>query len=419
MNPVHAKITQEQTFYSNTNPVDLIERYGSPLYVYNENILRQRCRELKNVVRYPRFTIHYAIKANSNVTLLKIIRDERLNVDAVSSGEIYLALKAGFTPEQVLYTCNNVSAEELKFAIETGVNVSVDSLSQLELFGKISQPGSRVVVRFNLGIGAGHHQKIVTGGKKTKFGLQREFIPKVKEILKKHNLRLIGINQHIGSLFMEEIPYIEAAKSLLSIAKQFDDLELIDMGGGFGISYHDEEKEKRFNLEELGQQLDQIIAQWVKDYGKKVAFKAEPGRYIVAECGVLLGTVYATKINYGRKYIGTDLGFNVLMRPSLYDAYHGIEIYRKAPIESSQQEHVIIVGNICESGDIIADGRLLPEISEGDIIGILDAGAYGYSMSSNYNSRLRPAEVLIKKDGEDVLIRSRETFEDLIRNVEV
>ncbi len=417
MQHVYAEVTEQQNFYGNTNPIELIEKYGSPLYVYNESIFRKRCKELKNLIDYPNFVVNYSAKANTNLELLKIAKEEGLQIDAMSPGEIYLELKAGFEPEEILYISNNVSAQELEYAIEAGVKISVDSLAQLELYGEIN-PGGEVVVRFNPGVGAGHHQKVVTGGKKTKFGVQSDFISEVKEILDKYDLRLIGINQHIGSLFMDSNSYLEGIKSLLCIAMNFKDLEFVDFGGGFGIPYHKQDQQQRLSLKELGVKLNQVVREWVIDYGREITFKVEPGRYIAAECGILLGQVYGTKMNYGKKYIGTDLGFNVLIRPTMYDSHHDIEVYRNSNKESTIDEEVLIVGNICESGDIIAKDRLLPEIFKGDIIGVLDAGAYGYVMSSNYNQRLRPAEVLITEIGEDILIRRRDTIEDLMRNYE-
>ena len=415
INNIFAKVTTKTTFFENTNPIELTQNYGSPLYVYNERIFRQRCREMKNLIKYPHFTVNYSAKANSNLTLLKIAREEGLCVDAMSPGEIFIQMKAGFKPEQIFYVCNNVSSQEMKYAIDNGILVSVDSLSQLELFGKINTSG-KVAVRFNPGIGAGHSEKVVTGGKKTKFGVEPKFIPQVKALLEKYNLKLAGINQHIGSLFMEGTTYIDSVKSLLSIAENFKDLEFVDMGGGFGVPYHKQNSEKRLDLESLGCELDKIITEWVKSYGREIHFKIEPGRYIPAECSVLLGTVHSVKSNYGKIYTGTDLGFNVLARPVMYDSYHDIEIYRDNPTVSEIKESVTIVGNICESGDIIARERMLPKIFEGDILGILDAGAYGYVMSSNYNNRLRPAEVLIKENGEVEIIRRRDTLEDLLRN---
>lgn len=415
MNYVYAGVTDKENFYGRSNPIELIEKYGSPLYVYNERILRDRCRDMSGLIDYPNFIVNYSAKANSNLHLLEIIRDEGLNVDAMSPGEIFVELKAGFSPDQILYIGNNVSADELQYALDAGVKISVDSVAQLKLFGRINSDGE-VFVRFNPGVGAGHNPKVVTGGKKTKFGVQAEYVDEVKRVLDEHKLKLIGINQHIGSLFMDGEPYLAGVKSLLSIAKEFDSIEYIDMGGGFGIPYHKHDGQQRLNIQKLGGMLNELINNWVADYGREVTIMIEPGRYIAAECGVLLGSVYSIKENYGIKYVGTDLGFNVLKRPMIYGSHHDIEIYRKEELDSSAQEEVNIVGNICESGDIIAKKREFPRIFEGDLLGVLDAGAYGFSMASNYNNRLKPAEILINEQGDDLLIRKRDTLEQLINN---
>lgn len=400
-------------FVSNEKIFELIKKYGSPLYVYDEKTLRERCKEMKNLLPNKNLKVHYSAKANSNLSLLKIIKDEGLAVDAMSPGEIFIQLHAGFLPEQIFYVSNNVSADEMSYVIKNNILVGVDSLSQLELYGKLNQGGD-VAVRFNPGIGAGHHEKVVTGGKKTKFGVQKEFIPQVKELLKKYNLNLVGINQHIGSLFMEATPYIEGVKSLLEIAKEFPDLKFIDMGGGFGVPY--KEGESRLDLDKLSFELDNVLTEFLNNYDNKdVVFKIEPGRYISAECGILLGQVYSIKENYDNKYVGTDLGFNVLLRPIMYDAYHEVYV-AKQNNDYSENEQVTVVGNICESGDIIAKDRLLPKVEEGDVIAVTNAGAYGFSMDSNYNCRLKPAEVLITSQGEDKLIRHRDKLENIIRN---
>ncbi|HEY8349797.1 MAG TPA: diaminopimelate decarboxylase [Clostridiales bacterium] len=407
--------TEQTNFYGSSKPSELIREYGSPLYVYNESILRQRCRELAGLVSYSNYRSNYSIKANSNLELLKIIRDEGLHADAMSPGEIHVLLAAGYRPDEILFVANNVSAEEMQYAIDKGVLVSCDSLSQLRQYGRLN-PGGKVAVRFNPGVGAGHHAKVVTGGENTKFGINLEMMDEVKAILKEYRLSLAGINQHIGSLFMEPSSYLQAARALLNIASNFEDLEFIDMGGGFGIPYRKQEGQQRLDLEEMGRGLSQLMEDWTANYGKRVRLKIEPGRYVVAECGVLLGTVHAVKQNGSKTYIGTDVGFNVLIRPAMYDSHHDIEFYRNdAVLKTDTVRKATVVGNICESGDIIANDRELPEAAEGDIIGVMDAGAYGYSMSSNYNNRLRPAEVLIGLDGSPRLIRRRDTFEDLMR----
>lgn len=414
MQKLNSKVTDSVDFFQGINPYELVEKYGSPLYVYNERILRERCREIKNLVSYPEFSVNYSAKANSNLAFLEIVNEEGLNVDAMSPGEISMELKAGFKPEQIFYISNNVSEEEMKFAIDHNILMSVDSLSQLEQYGKLN-PGGKIAARFNGGIGAGHHEKVVTAGKKTKFAINPEYIPEFKEIIKKYNLTLVGINQHIGSLFMEGESYVNGVKAILEIAKRFDNLEFIDLGGGFGIPYEKSEEQPRLNIKELGEKLDKVFDDFVKEYGKRITFKVEPGRYISAECGLILGTVNAVKYNGSNKFAGTDIGFNVIARPVMYDSYHDIEVYRKSNIKSEKNEPVTVVGNICESGDIIAKDRVLPDVKEGDLIGILDAGAYGHSMSSNYNNRLRPAEIFIRENGEVVLTRERDTFDDIFK----
>jgi len=407
--------TRQTGFFGNTNPQVLAEQYGTPLYVYNEKILRDRMQRMAHLITYPGFTANYSIKTNSNLSILKMALEEGLNADAMSPGEIFLLLKAGFPKERIFYVSNNVSAEELMFAVEQGVVISLDSLSQLKLFGRINR-GGRCAVRLNPGYGAGHHEKVITAGKKTKFAISESDVPEILRIAAAYDLKIIGINQHIGSLFMDGSPFMLAVEHFLKIALQFKNLEFVDFGGGFGIPYHKLTGEEEFDLTSFGAALEKVVEDWSAVYGKKVVFKSEPGRYIAAEGGVILGTVHAKKNNSGIYYVGTDIGMNVLIRPAMYNSWHDIEIYRSGEIvdDSKGIEKVTVVGNICESGDILAKERELPAISEGDIVCVLDAGAYGYSMCSNYNSRLRPAEVLIGLDGEPRLIRRRDTLEDLL-----
>ncbi len=408
--------TKNVNFYKGNSPKVLIENYGSPLYVYNEEIFRQRCKEMTGLVDYPNYKVTYSIKANSNLTLLKIAKEEGLHADAMSPGEIFVLEKAGYTPDEIFYISNNVSEEEMKYAIDKGIDTSVDSLSQLEMYGKLN-PGGKAVIRLNPGVGAGHHEKVVTGGKKTKFGINLEYLDKVKEILKKYNLTLKGINQHIGSLFMDGSKYVESAKNILEVAKQFDDLDFVDFGGGFGIPYKKQEGQARLEIQKFGLDFGKMLCEWTQSYGKKIMFRSEPGRYISCESCVLLGSVHAVKENEGIIYIGTDLGFNVLARPFIYDSHHDLELYKAGKLVTDGERIVAtVVGNICESGDIIAKEREIFKPCEKDIIGVMDAGAYGYSMASNYNNRLRPAEILLKNDGSVQLIRRRDTLEDLIRN---
>lgn len=392
---------------------DITTEYGSPVYVYSEDILRNRCRELMEGLE-GRVMPSYSVKANTNTALLKIIREEGYGGDAMSPGEIYLLEKAGFQSDEIFYIGNNVSADEFRFCIDRDITVSVDSLSQLETYSRMNR-GGRVAVRFNPGVGAGHCDNVVTGGKKTKFGVEPKYCGEVKEILEKYDMKLVGVNQHIGSLFLAPAPYAEAAANLLDmVAENFPGLEFVDFGGGFGVPYR--AGEPRLDFAALRGALFPLLDDFCARYDNKfVHFKCEPGRFICAECGALVGTVHAIKENYGETYIGTDIGFNVLMRPVLYDAYHEIEVL-SARGEQNVRKTVNVTGNICESGDILARARELPPVVEGDFIAVLNAGAYGYSMASNYNCRLRPAEVLKTLEGKFKLIRAADTFESLAEN---
>lgn len=416
MTNIRSSYTDSVEFFGQEDPLDLAARFGTPLYVYNESILRKSCRDLVGLSDHPGFRVNYSAKANTNPSLLRIVREEGCLADAMSLGEVHLNSLAGFCAQGMLYVCNNVSADEMKNAVDKGLLISVDSLSQLKQYGTVN-PGGKVMVRFNPGIGAGHSAKVVTGGKETKFGVEPERIADMQAILLAHNLTLVGINQHIGSLFMDGASYLAAADVLLDIAatllKSGHPLEIIDFGGGFGIPYEKYAGQPRLDLAELGHLLHTRLTEWGAAHRYDGLFFIEPGRYIVAECGLVLGRVHAVKANGLNIYAGTDIGFGVLARPMLYDAFHDVEIYR----ENGQPDPTLIpqtiVGNICESGDILAKKRPLPPLCENDIVALLDAGAYGYVMTSQYNQRLRPAEVLIDLDGKARLIRRRETYDDL------
>jgi len=408
---------EKVNFFGNTNAEELAKKYGTPLYVYNENILRDRMHKVSQVItKYP-YTANYSVKANTNIHILKLAHEEGLNCDAMSEGEIRMLEAAGFEYDRIFFVPNNVSDEEMKYAIDRNIMTSLDSLAQLRRYGKLNK-GGKCAVRINPGVGAGHHEKVVTGGKKTKFGISEEDIDEIFEIAKEYNLTIAGINQHIGSLFMKPDPYLEAVSNLLRIAKRFKNLEFIDFGGGYGIPYHKLDDEAEYDIEDFKKRLEPILDEFVKDYGYAPLFKSEPGRFCVAEGSVLLGRVYATKTNAGKEYVGTDIGMNVLVRPSMYDSWHDAEIIRNGKVVKRENlKEITICGNICESGDLLCKERPVPDIKEEDIVCLLDTGAYGYSMCSNYNSRPRPAEVLITKAGEDKVIRKRETYEDLLRHM--
>ncbi|GHT74780.1 diaminopimelate decarboxylase [Spirochaetia bacterium] len=385
---------------------ELVKKYGSPLYVYDEGIIRTRCREVRALSSHPLFTPNYSAKANTNIELLKIIKSEGLHVDAMSPGEILAEEAAGFGPEEILFISNSVSVEEMQFAADRGIMISVDSLPQLEQYGRAGLP-KKTAFRLNPGIGAGHSAKVITGGR-SKFGIEKKQLDGVQEIAARYGLVIAGINQHIGSLFLNSDEYLAAAEVLFETAFEFPALEFIDIGGGFGVPYRS--TERRLDMVALSRKLSQKIDDFTARYpNKNIRVMVEPGRYLVAESGILLGTVHSVKENYGETYVGADIGFNVLMRPVLYDSWHDILIFTA----NKKTQKLTITGNICESGDILARDRDLPLPYIGDIIGIENAGAYGYSMASTYNSRHRPAEILLGPDGQDRLIRRRESLTSL------
>lgn len=405
-------------FFGNCKPETLIKEYGSPLYVYNESILRQSMRTVAKIItKYP-FISNYSIKANSNLEILRMALEEGLYCDAMSEGEIRILLMAGFPTDKIFFVPNNVSREELQFAIDNSILTSLDSLSQLELFGQLN-PGGKCAIRINPGVGAGHHDKVVTAGKNTKFAIAANDIDAAIKIADKYDLKIVGINQHVGSLFMDPEPFLASCRNILHFAERFERLDFIDFGGGYGVPYHKLSGEESFDFDALTEKLTALLDEFVEKVGYTPLFKTEPGRFVTCESGVLLGKVNAIKTNVDKKFIGTDIGMNILMRPVLYDSWHDIEVIRQNEVVSKNvgTETVTVVGNICESGDIIANERELPLIEKNDIIAVLDAGAYGYSMASNYNMRLRPAEVMIDRNGNAKLIRKRDSFEDLFRNL--
>lgn len=389
---------------------ELIEKFGSPLYVYDAETIKQRFRQLKESISIIKnHKILYACKANSNIEIIRILNQEGAGVDVVSPGEAYSALLAGCESKDILFTGNNMSNWEFDYAVSQGVLLNVGDLSALERFGQ-KYPGSNVCIRINPDVGGGHHEHVITGGPESKFGIYFTDTKKALEIAEKYNLKISGIHQHIGSNILEEKTFLKAVDVLLKSAKDFPDLEFIDFGGGLGIPY--KPQDKSLNLKDLKKEIAEHFKTFCEEYGKDVEFWIEPGRFLVGESGYLLTTVNTIKYNPGYKYIGTDSGFNHLVRPTMYGSYHEIV---NASNPDGELEKVTVCGNVCESGDIFARDREIPKINEGDILAILNAGAYGYSMASNYNTRPLPAEVLVEGD-EVKLIRRRENFEELLRN---
>lgn len=409
------------------NYFDLVKQFGSPLYVYDHSVLSARCADMKRFAEelmqgLPSgisVSMHYSTKANSNPAILKEVQRSGLNVDCMSPFELEVDKKSEFTVDRMLYVCNNISADEMKLVHDSGVLICLDSISQIETWGKLF-PGTDIMVRINPGSqGVGHSEKVVTSGKATKFGISEGNLPLLFEIAEKYNLHIIGTHQHLGSLFLDnKIPdYIDGVKAGLEIVKKyFKGIEIVDLGGGFGVPYLPDEKP--LSLSHVANELIPILNDFVSSYPSIKEFKFEPGRYIPCESGKLVGTVTAIKHENDTYWICTDIGMGMLVRPSMYDSYHEIEVIPLVCNLSGSQITANFCGNVCESGDILGKKRLLNWLPKpDDLVVTSNAGAYGYSMSSNYTGRTRPAEVMLYPDGTYKPIRERETLDDLMRNI--
>lgn len=386
---------------------ELLQKYGSPLYVYNAEIIRDRFNAIKNNITYPKTNIHFACKANSNPEILKVLHKEGSYIETVSPGEIEIARKAGFINDQIIFTSSNISKDELHWLMHQDITVNLDSLTQLQRWGE-QKPNSTVAIRLNQGIGAGHHKTNITGGPDSKFGIDLQQLDEVEKLLNKYNLRVTTIHQHIGSGILNERIFMRAMEKLLETAMVFKDLEHLDFGGGFGVPY--KESHKALNMQSLGKKISKRLTTFMKGYGRELTVRFEPGRSLVAESGILLTTVTDIKRTPYKIFVGTDTGFNHLIRPMMYGSYH--QIVNASRIEGPQ-EVVSIAGDICESGDLFATDRSITKFEEDDTVAIFNTGAYGYTMASMYSSRAIPAEVLV--DGDKVkVIRKRRTIHEYL-----
>lgn len=387
--------------------VELVAQYGSPLYVYDQEVMLTQLRQIQQAISYQPFQLRYACKANNNLTILRLFRQWGLHLDVVSPGEVIVAERAGYTADQLLYTGNSVTNEELEFVHQRGVLINLDSLSQLRRFGQ-RFPGSRASLRINPDVGAGHHQHVITGGPDSKFGIALGQLEEARALARQYRIRLIGLHQHIGSGILQPEIFWLAMTPILQVASTFEELEFINLGGGFGVPY--EPHEMPLDTARLGKGVSERFEAFCQTYGRPLRLDLEPGRFLVAPAGYLLVQVNTIKRTEKHTFVGTDSGFNHLIRHPLYKSYHRIV---NGTREHGPMKTVAVCGNLCESGDLFTHGRELVEPREGDILVICDAGAYGYSMSFTYNMRPRPAEVMVHH-GATQLIRRRETIDDLL-----
>ncbi|MFA7446506.1 MAG: diaminopimelate decarboxylase [Flavobacteriaceae bacterium] len=392
------------------NLLQLAEEFGSPLYVYDaEKMESQYNRLTKAFAKVEKLKINYAVKALSNVSVLKQFKNMGSGLDTVSVQEVLLGLKAGFDPKDIIFTPNGVSLEEIEMVAEMGVQINIDNLSILEQFGA-KYPAIPVCIRINPHVMAGGNANISVGHIDSKFGISIHQLPHILRIVENTKMHINGIHMHTGSDILDIEVFLYAAEILFNTAKNFKELDFIDFGSGFKVPYKKDDIET--NVEELGKKLSKRFNDFQKEYGRPLTLAFEPGKFLVSEAGYFLAKVNVVKQTTSTVFAGIDSGFNHLIRPMLYGSYHHIENISNP---KGRQRFYSVVGYICET-DTFGTNRMIAEITEGDILCFRNAGAYCFSMSSNYNSRYKPAEVLWK-NGKGYLIRQRETFEDLTRNL--
>ncbi len=383
--------------------------YGCPVYVYDAYKIRSQYERLiKAFAAVPSLKINYAMKALSNGSILKLMRKLGAGLDTVSIQEVKLGLHAGFAPEQIIFTPNGVSMEEIEEAASLGVQLNIDNLSILEQFGS-KHPQVPVCIRINPHVMAGGNSKISVGHIDSKFGISIHQVPHILRIVENTKMHINGIHMHTGSDILDIDVFLYAAEILFDAAKHFRELKFIDFGSGFKVPY--KEGDIQTDIEELGEKLSQRFLEFCKLYGRDLTLAFEPGKFLVSEAGFFLVKVNVVKQTTSTVFAGIDSGFNHLIRPMFYGATHFIENISNP---EGKKRFYSVVGYICET-DTFASNRQIAEISEGDILCFRNAGAYCYTMASNYNSRPRPAEVLWI-DGQAKLIRKAETLEDLLRN---
>jgi diaminopimelate decarboxylase len=387
----------------------LAQEFGNPLYVYDAAKIEQQYNRLTTAFsKVEKLRINYAMKALSNVTILKLLKNMGSGVDTVSFQEVQLALHAGFTPNKIIFTPNGVSFEEIEAVAELGVQINIDNLSVLEHFGT-KHPTVPVCIRINPHVMAGGNENISVGHIDSKFGISIYQIPHILRIVENTKMHINGIHMHTGSDILDIEVFLYAAEILFDAAKQFDNLDFLDFGSGFKVPYKKGDIET--NIEELGKKLTKRFLAFEKEYGRELTLAFEPGKYLVSEAGYFLAKVNVVKQTTSTVFAGVDSGFNHLIRPMFYGAQHSIENISNP---KGKERFYTVVGYICET-DTFANNRRIAEINEGDTLCFKNAGAYCFSMASNYNSRLKPAEVLYK-DGKGHLIRERETMDDLLKN---
>ncbi len=389
--------------------LSLSEKYGTPLYVYDAKKMETQYKQLCKAFSKTKMKVHYACKALTNISVLKFFKSLGAGLDTVSIEEVQLGLLAGFEPSDILFTPNSVALSEINEAVNLGVQVNIDSISVLEEFGHQWGGKVPVCVRINPHLMAGGNAKISVGHIDSKFGISLYQMRHVQRIVEAYKMKITGLHMHTGSDILDVEVFLRGLDILLETAEDFPDLEYIDMGSGFKVAY--KENDITTDIDALGEQVSERFNEFCASYGRDLTLVFEPGKYLVSESGTFLASVSVLKTTPTAVFAGLNSGMNHLIRPMFYEAYHHITNISN-PTGVARIYNV--VGYICET-DTFGANRKLSEVRENDVLAFQNAGAYSFMMSSNYNSRFRPAEVLVY-EGKDYLIRKRETFEDITRN---
>ncbi|MCB0532521.1 MAG: diaminopimelate decarboxylase [Lewinellaceae bacterium] len=395
-------------FSGGIDPLVLCKEFGTPLYVYDAAVMERQYRRIVNAFPYPKVHIHYACKALSNINVMRLFRQWGARLDCVSIQEVQMGLHAGYKPEDILYTPNFAAMDEYEMAAQLGAKINIDAIPMLENWG-LHHRNIPVCIRINPHLMAGGHEHISVGHIDSKFGISIHQLPHVLRVVESQGLRIEGLHMHTGSDILDVDVFLRGAEILFEAARKFPDLQYIDLGSGFKVPYKPDDIET--DVEELGEKLSTRFAEFCKEYGRPLTLMFEPGKFLVSEAGYLFAKCTLVKQTTSTVFIGLDTGLNHLIRPMFYGAYHKIVNVTEPTFKP---RIYTVVGNICET-DTFGIDRRIAEAVEGDILCFYNAGAYGWMMASNYNSRPRPAEVLLYQ-GKAHLIRRRETMDDLLAN---
>ncbi|MBN2546498.1 MAG: diaminopimelate decarboxylase [Spirochaetes bacterium] len=418
------EIKNNKLYLGDNNVEDLAKKYGTPLYVYEKSSIDEKIKIFKEAFKdIDNLKIYYAAKANSNLALMKIFQKENIGIDAVSPEEVQAALKIGYKPEEILFTGNNLTLDEMKFIYSNGVKINLNTLSEIEKFGALLKDlkvkgKTSVSISINPNVGGTQHPQTITGGPNSKFGIYYDKICEALDLAGKNNLIIDSVHSHIGSGILDVDMYMLSFNMVLETVEKIPNLKQINLGSGFGVKYHPKEKSMDFEL--LGKEINGVWRDFCSDYGSTPVLSFEPGKFLIAESGYLLAEVTSFNKTPTFEFVGINTGFNHLIRAMAYGSYH--PIYNGSNLgQEGSIDSVVITGNLCDSRDIFTVNghdpisRDIPSYKIGSIVVIAIAGAYGYSMSSNYNLRVRPAEVLVE-NGKSQIIREREKIENLLKD---